>query len=61
MKHWQVSLAIEVTAYMDALDNWDDQDVKDLACDAVMVETRSARVSLDLENVRAVDVVEVTE
>jgi hypothetical protein len=62
VKHWQVMLAVRVTAYIDAPDDWDDsQGIEELACDAVSVSTWSEGVTLDLEHVEATDVVEVTK
>ena len=62
MKHWQVQMTVEVTAYIDTPDDWDDpQGIEELAGDSVSIHTFSTGVKLELEHVSVDDVVEIAE
>lgn len=61
-RHWQAQMTVEVTAYIDAPDDWDDpQGIEELAGNSVNIHTCSTGVRLQLERVNVDDVIEVQE
>ena len=60
MRHWKVALAIRVTAYIDAPDDWDDPEgIGEIGHDAVSLTTHSTGVVLEVDTINVDDVVEV--